>query len=205
MKKLKSILCIFALLTIFPLIIVGCSSGSDSAGSSSSKNKNSTETADTTGSTTDSSSGNSGSGSDSSSDRGNVYKQETPADVQEIMNNLTGSWQQSTPLADGSVSVVRVKIDNVSGFTITTGTQYPDGNGDFYSRVGSYQIDGDTITFSATTGGPSTDGSSYQLRQDPGVFKYKMQENAELTQLVLTPDNEKAVLLTGEGPVTLTK
>lgn len=121
------------------------------------------------------------------------------------MVNLTGNWESLTPLSDGNTSVVRAKIDNVSGFTLTTGVQNPDGKGSFYSRVGSYSVEGNQIVFSATTGGQSDDGSSYSLKTDPGVFKYTFTENPELTQITLTPTNDGAKQLTGEGTITLNK
>lgn len=204
MKKIN-MLSILAVFGILALILSGCSTGEESAGGSKNTSNQTIEATDTNSSSSDADK-NSSNGSTSSTDKSNVYQPAPiPEETQQLMNNLTGTWESATPLEDGSVSIVRVKIDNVSGFTFTTGTQMPDGNGTFYSRVGSYQLAGNDITFSATTGGESNDGSSYKLRQDPGVFKYSLSENPELTQLVLTPINEKATLLTGEGAITLAK
>ncbi len=204
MKKFINIL---ALLIVLSICVVGCASDSNSAGGSS-DNKDSNQAAQTeekkdNGTSSDKNSSNSSDSAQTNKTTG--LQNNIPEETQNFMNNITGTWESSTPLADGNASIIRVKIDNVSGFTFTTGTQTPDGTGSFYSRVGSYEIDGDKITFSATTGGESNDGSSYNLKQDFGVFTYTITENPELTQIVLTPTNDRAVYLTGQAPVTLNK
>ncbi len=206
---------IFTLLILLTFLMVGCSTGKDTAGGGSGKSGD--EAIESTESKDSSKSGDvkaqdsvaANPNSDGKTPVVKTYDQlqqeNNPPELREQMDKLAGTWESATPIENGNASVVRVKMDNSRGFTITTGTQGPDGKGNFYSRVGSYEIENGTITFSATTGGESNDGTSYNLRQDLGVFQYTYSLNPENTQLTLTPSNDKAKLLTGEGAVVLSK
>ncbi len=204
MKKLSGVvlLVIAALMFCF---VTGCTQETSSDKTSGSKNKTQqTETAQAVDDAQASSADTQQTSGDTASSGGSRLDDFTEEE-QKIMGDLTGTWEQRTPGADGSTNIVRAKIDNVSGFTLTTGTVNAAGEGTYYSHVGSYEVIGDMIRFSATTGGESNDGSSYTLRMDPGVYEYKFSENPEHTQLVLTPDNDNARNLTGGDAITLAK
>lgn len=120
--------------------------------------------------------------------------------------DISGTWQVENPAENGATSVVKVEIDNDKGFTFTTGTINPDGTASYYSHVGSYRLgDNSAVTFNATTGGESADGTSYQLKQDPGSYAYTYALSEDHAQMTLTPTNDQAQQLTGPNPVTLTK
>lgn len=205
MKKI-TIISILLIMCLLVITVSGCTDGSDSAGGSkdSSDKSQAIESADS--SNTDSKN-NGSSSSTTEANESNVYVPPVNEEEEKLKGNLTGIWEVTTPLADGSVSYVDIKIDNVNGFTLTTGTGDANGTGTFYNRVGSYRFEGDHIFFMATTGGESSQvrTNDYSLRADPGVFEYTFSENEELTQLTLTPVNENAILLTGEGTLVLTK
>lgn len=206
MKK-RSILMMLLIISMLAFFIVGCSSESDKAGSGSSSSTTKTETKDNSTDTSNKTTANNTSNGSDSNENSNVYVAPVNEEEERLKGQLTGVWEVSTPLEDGNVSFVDVKIDNVNGFTLTTGTGTPEGAGSFYNRVGSYRLEGDHIFFMATTGGESQvlRSNDYNLRADPGVFEYTFSENPELTQLVLTPVNENAILLTGEGQLVLSK
>lgn len=203
MRKLSSVIS-FLLISLLLIVMTGCSTEDTTQSTSKNKGESAITSAEGNTATTDEVATTDTDTNSNTNETHSLLDNFTPEE-QVIMGNLTGTWESQTANADGSITVVRAKIDNISGFTLTTGTIMPDGNGTYYSHVGSYKIAGNEITFSATTGGESNDGSSYQLRQDPGVYKYVFDENPELTQLVLTPTNEDAVYLTGEAPVVLLK
>lgn len=208
MKRFGSVIALLLIISL-SIILTGCTKELGNS-ESDSKKKSSTDNSTAIVASDDKETKSDEDNSSANTNNGNAVTEfhlgdNISSEEKTTMANLTGNWEALIPNDNGTTAVIRAKIDNVSGFTLTTGIQNPDGNGTFYSRVGSYSVKGDQITFSATTGGESNDGSSYQLRQDPGVFKYTYTENPEQTQLVLTPVNDNATNLTGPGQVVLNK
>ncbi len=119
---------------------------------------------------------------------------------------LGGTWQVDTPTETGT-SVVKIEIDSSNGFTFTTGTVNADGTAGYYSYVGQDQITpaSSAITFMSTSGGESTDGTNYTLKEDIKSFNYTYALSEDGSQMTLTPADDAAVAITGANPITLTK